>query len=510
VSRPNIEELFRVAGITALTAESPIPIIAEKLRALRAKLNGADPLDRATIRAMLLDFLKDAKVPGAADLVTAALAVADPDGTTQGSAVTFAPVEPWPDPVAGTDLLARLVRTYARFIVLPEGGATASALWVVHAHAHEAAHISPNLGYTSPEKGCGKTTALHVTSALVPRPLPASNITAAALFRAVEKFRPTLLIDEADTFLAEREELRGILNSGHTRATAVVVRTAGDDFEPRTFSTWCPKAVALIGDLPPTLEDRSIVIRMRRRAPSEAVERLRLDRLAELEPLRRQAARWAVDNLPALKVADPALPEELRDRARDNWRLLVAIAELAGGPWPARARKAAALLSGGTAEGTQAPAVQLLADLRDLFRERGVDRLASADMVEVLTLREDRPWPEWKGGRPLTVRQLARLVGRFGVTPKPIRLGDKTPRGYLLEQFADAFARYLPSDPQQAQQASSGAENSPFPIRNTNPSVADDKSGENPHGDSLVADVADEKGGLEGEAEKGDAWEPEP
>jgi len=249
---------------------------------------------------------------------------------------------------------------------------------------------------------------------------------------------------------------------------------------------------------------------MRRRAPSEAVERLRLDRLAELEPLRRQAARWAVDNLPALKVADPALPEELRDRARDNWRLLVAIAELAGGPWPARARKAAALLSGGTAEGTQAPAVQLLADLRDLFRERGVDRLASADMVEVLTLREDRPWPEWKGGRPLTVRQLARLVGRFGVTPKPIRLGDKTPRGYLLEQFADAFARYLPSDPQQAQQASSGAENSPFPIRNTNPSVADDKSGENPHGDSLVADVADEKGGLEGEAEKGDAWEPEP
>jgi hypothetical protein len=186
----------------------------------------------------------------------------------------------------------------------------------------------------------------------------------------------------------------------------------------------------------------------------------------------------------------------LDDRARDNWRALVAIADCAGGPWPERARQAARLLSGGVEEGAGAPAVQLLADLHELFAERGAERLASADLVEALVAREDRPWPEWKGGRPLTVRQLARLLGRFGIAPKAIRLGDRTPRGYEREQFTDAFARYLPSDPQQPQQSNDGAEKSAFDDPQHTPPVADVKNRENPHGACIVADVADEKGGL--------------
>jgi putative DNA primase/helicase len=418
----------------------------------------------------------------------------------QGQTLALQDPEPWPNDVVGAELLADLARTPDRFLALPPGAATTAALWTVHAHAHEASSISPILAITSPEKRCGKTRLLEVMGGLVPRPLPTANISPAALFRAVEKYRPTLLGDEADTFLTHHEELRGILNSGHTRAGAVVVRTVGDDHDARRFSTWAPKAIALIGKLPGTLEDRSILIPMRRRAPDERVEKLRLDRLHELEPLRRKAARWASDNLEELRQAEPEMPPELNDRAADNWRPLLAIAELAGESWPERARKAAVLLSGAVEEGEEAAGVQMLADVRDLFRERNTDRLPSSEIVEALVQLEDRPWPEWRRGQPLSKRQLASLLRRFGIKPKQLRVeGDKT-RGYDLADFADAFSRYLPIDPLpesvQAVHPNNDAENSGSSIRYTDPSVPDREAAENPHGDYDVPVVPDREGGI--------------
>jgi len=145
--------------------------------------------------------------------------------------------EPWGEPVDGAELLDELADAVRRYLVIPTGGAETVALWVVHAHLHDAAAISPILAITSPSPECGKTTLLDLLGALVPRPLPASNITAAALFRAVEKWRPTMLVDEADTFIRNSDELRGVLNSGHRRSAAYVVRTVGDDHEPRQFRT---------------------------------------------------------------------------------------------------------------------------------------------------------------------------------------------------------------------------------------------------------------------------------
>jgi putative DNA primase/helicase len=162
-------------------------------------------------------------------------------------------------------------------VALPRLADTAAALWTVHAHALEAAGASPLLALTSPEKQCGKTTTLALLSRLVPRPLLSSNITAASLLRVVDKYSPTLLADETDSFLRDKEELRGILNSGHTRDAAYAVRTVGDEHEPHRFSTWAAKAVAMIRKLPNTLADRSIVIPIRRRTRGEQVERLRLD-----------------------------------------------------------------------------------------------------------------------------------------------------------------------------------------------------------------------------------------
>lgn len=448
---PAIADVLDKSGVTGLTEDAGPDAVMASLEDLAELVNGSGDLYVSTVREEAVRVLREAGVGSPARMVDAALRDGRPNEEETpgpGRRIALTDPEPWPEPVDGTALLTELVRTFARYVALPEGGATALALWTLHAHAHDAASVSPLLALTSPEKRCGKTTTLHVLGALAPRPLPASSITPAALFRAVERFRPTLLVDEADSFLRDREELRGVLNSGHAKASAVVVRAvaAGDEYEAAAFSTWAPKAVALIDSgttLPDTLRDRSIELRMRRRGPGEEVERLRLDRLDELEPIRRRAARWTGDHVEALRGADPDVPPELHDRARDNWRPLLAIADVAGGPWPERARKAARVLSTGREDDEASARVLLLRDLRDLFDKRGTDRLASRDITSALAEMEERPWPEWRRGDPITTRQLARLLRPFEVRPEALWIAGKTQRGYERDALEDPFRRYL-------------------------------------------------------------------
>lgn len=375
-----------------------------------------------------------------------------------GTAVDLADPEPWAGPVVGADLADELEEVFSRYIVLPQGAAAALALWTLHSHAHDASAVSPILAITSPEKRCGKSTLLSLLGALTRRPLPVANVTVAALFRAAEQWQPTLLIDEADTFLRDSEDLRGILNSGHTRGAAFVLRVVGDACEVRKFSTWTPKAIALIGRMHPTLMDRSIEIRMRRKRPEEEVDRLRLDRLDALADLPRRSVKWAEGHLGALRRADPPTPSGLNDRAADNWRTLLAIADTLGGHWPAKARAAVVELVSED-DGDEAAAVLLLQDLRDLFERHG-SRLSSAGIVKDLEGMEDRPWPEWKAGRPITARQLARLLKPFGIIPCTRRDGPGTFKGYTEDQFRDAWARYLsPLRSVTPSQPSNGAEN---------------------------------------------------
>ena len=488
---------IEVCGLAVLSVGADLLDVAAALRKLAALLNSHDTLDRRVQRDRAVQVLKAAHISDAAGLVDAALG-GTRNGTAQpgqGQVVTLSDPEPWPDPVDGAEVLGALAHTFKRFGALPKGAATAFALWTVHAHALDAAFCSPLLVLTSPERRCGKSTMMKVLGALVARPLPAASISPAALFRGVEKFRPTLLLDEADTAFRESEELRAIVNAAHDQAGAVALRTVGDTHEPRTFSTWCPKAIALIGTLPGTLTDRAIVVPMRRRKREEPIERLRLDRLGKLEPLRRQAWRWARDHLHALKAADPQVPAELHDRAADNWRPLLAIADAAGGLWPERAREAAQVLSGRD-EADDAPAIQLLGDLFALFEERG-DRLFTVDILAEVIKREDRPWSEWRQGKPLTARQLARLVGRFGVpTNQTIRIGERHGKGYKREDFIDAFARYLPppiGDIGDIPAKTGG--NPELAIGDMVPSVTDAKSRESSGKTGHVTDVTDREGG---------------
>lgn len=364
-----------------------------------------------------------------------------PASTTEETGI-LAEVAPWSQFVDGAELLQEIVASLERFTVLPEGGALAIALWVLFAHAHDAAEHSPILALESPEKRCGKTTTLSLVADLVPRHLPAANISPAALFRAVEKYRPTLLIDEGDSFLrGDNEEMRGILNSGFTSASAFVIRCEGDDHDPRPFRTWCPKLIALIGTLPDTLQDRSVVVTLRRKLDHEKVERFTRCHRAELHVLRAKAARWAADQHECIAASDPTMPAGLNDRAQDCWRPLLAIADLVGGRWPASARKSAAKLTG-TADDDEAASagVLLLGHVREVFNAKRADRITSTALVDALNDNEAWPWGEWRQGKPISPRGVARILQRYGVKSHKARNANE----YRVADFADAWSRYAP------------------------------------------------------------------
>jgi uncharacterized protein DUF3631 len=236
--------------------------------------------------------------------------------------------------------------------------------------------------------------------------------------------------------------MRGILNSGHSREAAYSIRCDGDDHQPKRFSTWAPKAIAAIKKIPDTLMDRSIVVPMRRKKKIERRPRYRDGDHEELRRSRSQAFRWAQDNIGSLDDAEPEIPEALNDRAADNWRPLLAIADRAGGQWPKLASAAALTLSGDDAT-DDTEGVQLLADIAATFSERNADRLTSADLTTALVAIEGRPWAEWRGGKSLSAHGLARLLKPFSVIPTTIRFGDRTAKGYQLSDFTECFEAYL-------------------------------------------------------------------
>ena len=123
-------------------------------------------------------------------------------------------LEPWPEPVDGNLLLLDMVQVLRLMVVLPKWAAETLALWILHTYAFLLHNVSTYVGIESPEKQCGKTTLLTLLSQLVCRPEIAANISPSAFFRVIEETRPTLLIDEGDTFLKKHGELRGILNAG--------------------------------------------------------------------------------------------------------------------------------------------------------------------------------------------------------------------------------------------------------------------------------------------------------
>jgi hypothetical protein len=365
-------------------------------------------------------------------------------GGSLGHDVVLPEPQPCEHPVDGAALLDEIVYAIQRYVVLPDHAARACACWMLHTFLTEQFLFSPRLSISSPTKGCGKTTLLDVVSRLVLRPLMASNVTPAAVFRVIEKYKPCLLIDEADTFLGVDNELRGVLNSGHRKGGAVL-RVTGDDLEPRQFATFGPCAIALIGTLPSTLADRSIPIELNRRRPNERVESYRPDRAGHLDQLARQAARWARDNAIAVGAADPEMPQEVTNRARDNWGVPKAIASVVGGKWPGYIDEAAKAAQARVGDETS-KLEQLLGDIRAVGFRGNESEVGSADLVQRLIELEGRPWAEQgRSRKPLTQNALARLLKPLGIGPENVGPENGRTRGYKRKQFEDAFERYLPA-----------------------------------------------------------------
>jgi hypothetical protein len=355
------------------------------------------------------------------------------------------------DPEDGCDVLDDLVAFLTRYVAFPQPGqAEAVALWGLHTHAIAAFESTPRLAVLSPEKQSGKTRVLEVLHLVCRNATHNPNMTASYLFHVVDLRCPTLLVDEVDTIFGHKDkshdDLRGVINAGHRRG-ATVGRMVGEgaNMAPYDFPVFCPVALAGIGKIPDTILDRSVLVAMRRRAPGDEVEQFRQRWVAaEGAWLYRRCAAWAYRNLDDLSLAEPAMPDGIVDRAADVWEPLVAIADQAGAGWPERARSIAVTLNAAREEEDASLGVKLLADVRTIFEESGLDRVPSADLAEKLAKMEEAPWGDlW--GKALDSRGLARRLRAYHVHPKVIRVGDKTHRGYERGDFGDAWTRYLPS-----------------------------------------------------------------
>jgi putative DNA primase/helicase len=431
-------EIVRLAGLSLEQYEQERASVAEKLGYRKSALDKMVEDERAkTI------IVRPGKLPG--------------------RELRLKDFEPWPEPVNGSEVLFAIVRDIKSYVVMTENQANAVALWVLATHAFDSFFVFPRLFFSAQAPNCGKTTALEVVTNLVPRALNASSISAAAMYRVIEQVRPSLMLDEADTFMRDNEDLRGVINAGHRRDGAIIrcVETK-EDYETREFSAWAPVALAAIGHLPSTIEDRSIIIKLSRKLDSEQIQSLRIDRTDNLAIHARCAARWAQNNADTLAVADPEIPSGIINRTADNWRPLLAVADAAGGIWPAMVRDVAVDLCG--AGGPKSIAELLLADLCELFETDLVEiekypnrftaelnackptELFTREIMKALHDRDDRSWSEFgKDRKPITPPQLANLLRKLGVKKVglTVRRGDETAKGYKREWLDEAFTRYL-------------------------------------------------------------------
>jgi hypothetical protein len=367
----------------------------------------------------------------------------DDDDNRPGQPLDLPDREPWAEAVNGAVVLDEVISMIRRYVVLSEDAAASVALWIAASYAFDSFYIFPRLMISAPTKGAGKSTLIDVIEQLVNRPLSAANITAGALFRTIDAVRPTMLLDEADTYVPENEALRNVLDSGHKRNGVTIRSVEGGkgDYWPRAFSTYCPLVLATIGRLHGTIEDRSIIIGLQRRRQDEHVESFRGDRVEPLNELGRKLTRFAKDVGADLAKADPTMPDGIYNRQADNWRPLLSLADAAGGIWPEVARQVAVRMN--AADDREDPLTMLLGDIRDAFDAGNTDKLLTNELVATLKDREDRLYDEQK----LTTHKLAARLRKLKIKSGWAWINGKSERVYEREKFSDSFARYL--KPQQ-------------------------------------------------------------
>jgi Protein of unknown function (DUF3631)/Primase C terminal 2 (PriCT-2) len=349
-------------------------------------------------------------------------------------------VEPWQDAVETAALLVDLQQQIQKYVVVTEGQALTCALWIMMAWVHSRAAIhSPILMVTSPQPNSGKSTLLGVLGFLTPRSLVCVGLNEAVLFRSIDMWQPTLITDEGDTAFVDNEPLRAVYNSGWARGTGVL-RCVGDNHTPKLFKTFCPRALGLKGkNLPDTTASRCIAIEMTRKLPDETVADFgHMDDNA-FAILRRKLARWADDNWEPLTKAQPQIPAGFHNRVRRNWWLLLAIAGMAGDDWAQKACRAATAIEGVC--DTANIDIELLTDAKSIFEN--VDEVTTKTFIAKLCEDEERPWATFSKGKPITDRQLARMLRKYKIASEDVHSSGAHAKGYRRVRFEEVWARYL-------------------------------------------------------------------
>jgi hypothetical protein len=397
-----------------------------------------------------------------------------------------------------------------RFVIFSSAQSTAIALWIAHTYCFKSAAWTPYLNVRSAAPECGKSLLLEVLEFVVRKPWKVDGASQAVLFRKIEVDRPTLLFDELDTtFKGDKETaqaIRQVLNAG-AKYNGTIARVVGKNHTPKDFAVFCPKVLAGIGNLPPTVSSRALPITLGRKLAAEKVDYLDHDNpeiKSKAAELRRRLADWIEKHAASFKQS-PEFPDMLTDRQKDGARILLAIADAAGGDWPSQARAVLCEIYGSRPADDSSIGIQLLADARLIFDEDQLEKMTTADLLEKLSKVETSPWAEWNHGKPMTAVGLSKLLKPFEIYPKTIRVATSTAKGYDRAQFEDAWGRYLPktapilpTPPSPAitpSQSSIHAGADHFSTRNTDPSVTGSKSEESPISMRVGTAVTDQKGG---------------
>jgi hypothetical protein len=358
--------------------------------------------------------------------------------------------EPWPEPVSTKELLDDVLAQLRRYVVIhDEAAATIYAVTVLFAWVHdEIATFSPNLVVQGADTEVAKSLLCRIHSMMAPRPCLLVKPTGPSIYRLIDHRHPTTYIDNADKLLAEDRDLADVVNSSWMRGFAIprVVEGSVYQFDPFCFKVI--NGINVLRHLDDAARTRCIVTEMLPKLPHEKITHLKFAASDErFAVLRRKLMRWAKDNTVAIRDATPAMPEGFVNRLEENYALLFAIADLAGGAWSKKMRHAAVKLS----SEFNIPSLGrwLLAIFFDLFCKHGVLNkrgrlLLVAATVEAVLPSYGDEWANYKKpGHAINQWQIAELLQPFNIRPGVVHPINTSARGYDAEWFAIKFKHYL-------------------------------------------------------------------
>ncbi|UZF57086.1 DUF3631 domain-containing protein [Gordonia polyisoprenivorans] len=356
---------------------------------------------------------------------------------------------PLPD-ADGANILDEIEKAIRTYCILPsEEAYVAVTLWIAYTHAAICFDYAPRLVVRSAMKRSGKSRLLEVVAELVRKPFLTVNATEAALFRSIDDTDPpTLIFDEADTIFGSRlkaeqnEGVRGLLNAGFRKGQAAV-RCHGPNSDVVEFPTFAPAALGGIGKMPDTIEDRAIVIVMKRRAADEHVKPFRIRRdTPDLHLLRNKIDQWLCnpnsDIADRMEKCEPVF--DLEDRAADRWEPLIVVADMAGGSWPKRARAAAVALSQEhDADDGDNDDMQLLRDIAEALKNTRSDRITPTGLLTQLRANDGVE----SHYHSMTPKVLSERMRTHQVITRARKLDGKTCRTWTRDELVKVTKRYL-------------------------------------------------------------------